>query len=125
MPVVEQIAPQFTQEDAARLAETLYGLTATARPLPSYADQNFLLDDGDIDSTGGDDFMIGDLGVDTMSGDAGGDILAGDSFGANGPLAIGMALTNLAMMLVVIGGTIGATLMRNPLKSVIGTIGNW
>ena len=45
MAVVEQIAPQFTREDAVRLAETVYGLTATARPMPSYADQNFLLDD--------------------------------------------------------------------------------
>ncbi len=45
MAIVEQIAPQFTQEDAARLAETVYGLTATARPMPSYADQNFLMED--------------------------------------------------------------------------------
>ena len=45
MPVLEQVAPQFTQEDAVRLAESVYGLTATARPLPSHLDQNFLLEE--------------------------------------------------------------------------------
>ena len=43
MSVVEQIAPQFTVEEAVGLAETVYGLTVSARPLPSYLDQNFLL----------------------------------------------------------------------------------
>ena len=45
MAVVEQIAPQFTVEEAVGLAETVYGLTASARPLPSYLDQNFLLEE--------------------------------------------------------------------------------
>ena len=38
--------------------------------------------------------------------------VAGDSFGANGPLAISMALTNLAMMLVVIGDSPGVSQLR-------------
>ena len=45
MAVVEQIAPQFTVEDAVRLAEAGYGLAVSARPLPSYLDQNFLLEE--------------------------------------------------------------------------------
>ncbi len=43
MPVVTQQAPQFTVEAAEGLARSRYGLTAAARPLPSYIDQNFLL----------------------------------------------------------------------------------
>ena len=43
MAVIEQIAPQFTQEDAVDLARTVYGLSVSAKPLPSYIDQNFLL----------------------------------------------------------------------------------
>ena len=45
MQVVEQVAPQFTVEEAAHIAETVYGLTASARPLNSHLDQNFLLED--------------------------------------------------------------------------------
>ncbi len=43
MALVEQIAPQFTVEEAVGLAEAVYGLTVSARLLPSYLDQNFLL----------------------------------------------------------------------------------
>ncbi|MBS1811555.1 MAG: aminotransferase class III-fold pyridoxal phosphate-dependent enzyme [Acidobacteria bacterium] len=35
--------PQFTAETITQLAQELYGLTATAHPLPSERDQNFLL----------------------------------------------------------------------------------
>ncbi len=45
MALVEQIAPQFTVEEAVGLAETVYGLTVSARPLPSHLDQNFLLEE--------------------------------------------------------------------------------
>ena len=43
-----QNAPRFTMEDALDLAVRLYGIRATAQPLPSERDQNFLLeaDDG-------------------------------------------------------------------------------
>ena len=36
--------PGFDTEDAVRLAQELYGLHATAAPLPSERDQNFMLD---------------------------------------------------------------------------------
>ncbi len=36
-------APAFNRDDAAQLAQTLYNLNASARPLPSERDQNFLL----------------------------------------------------------------------------------
>ncbi len=41
-------APEFTEDSAVRLARDLYGLSVTARPLPSERDQNFHLisDDG-------------------------------------------------------------------------------
>jgi len=45
MPVVEQQAPQFTADEAVGLARSLYGLTGSARSMPSYIDQNFLLED--------------------------------------------------------------------------------
>ena len=35
--------PQFSVQDAVRLARELYGLEATAVSLPSDRDQNFLL----------------------------------------------------------------------------------
>jgi Ser/Thr protein kinase RdoA (MazF antagonist) len=35
--------PHFSPEEAARLAKDLYGLQATARPLPGERDQNFKL----------------------------------------------------------------------------------
>ena len=43
-----QNAPRFTMEDALNLTLQLYGIRATAQPLPSERDQNFLLeaDDG-------------------------------------------------------------------------------
>ena len=40
-----QQAPRFPVEDAVRLASEYYGLAATASPLPSERDQNFLLRD--------------------------------------------------------------------------------
>jgi 4-aminobutyrate aminotransferase-like enzyme/Ser/Thr protein kinase RdoA (MazF antagonist) len=36
-------APRFTVEEAVRIAEELFGVRATAEPLPSERDQNFLL----------------------------------------------------------------------------------
>src|SRR5688572_24836982 len=39
-------APRFDPSDAARIARDVYGIDATARPLPSERDQNFLLTDG-------------------------------------------------------------------------------
>ncbi|MDE3136031.1 MAG: aminotransferase class III-fold pyridoxal phosphate-dependent enzyme [Acidobacteriota bacterium] len=40
---VKFLLPSFTDADAVRLAKELYGLHATARPLPSERDRNFLL----------------------------------------------------------------------------------
>jgi 4-aminobutyrate aminotransferase-like enzyme/Ser/Thr protein kinase RdoA (MazF antagonist) len=40
-------APRFTAAEAERVAEDAFGLTATAMPLPSERDQNFLLRRGD------------------------------------------------------------------------------
>ncbi|HRQ33522.1 MAG TPA: hypothetical protein PLM89_10525 [Anaerolineales bacterium] len=40
-------APMLTLEEAANLAERLYGARGTLRPLPSERDQNFLLDAGE------------------------------------------------------------------------------
>lgn len=40
-------APTLTLEEAANLAERLYGVRGTLRPLPSERDQNFLLDAGE------------------------------------------------------------------------------
>src|SRR5262249_15690697 len=39
-------APRFTPQDAVRIAADLYGLDASASPLPSERDQNFALVDG-------------------------------------------------------------------------------
>src|SRR5437660_1462115 len=36
-------APRFTADDAVRMAEQYFGVRATAEPLPSERDQNFLL----------------------------------------------------------------------------------
>ncbi|MGH7166611.1 MAG: phosphotransferase, partial [Nitrospiraceae bacterium] len=38
-----QPRPRFSEDDACTLARDLFGITATARPLPSERDQNFLL----------------------------------------------------------------------------------
>lgn len=43
MTSVVQQAPYFSIEEAVRLAKEYYGLQATAQPLPSERDQNFLL----------------------------------------------------------------------------------
>ena len=45
MTALVQKAPQFTKDDAVRIAAELYGLHATADPLPSERDQNFRLRD--------------------------------------------------------------------------------
>lgn len=41
-----QVAPQFTAEDAVRIAREHFGLGAVAKPLASHLDQNFLLHSG-------------------------------------------------------------------------------
>ena len=46
--MLEHRAPQLTLEDAVGLAEEHYGLAASARGLPSYLDQNFLLEAGGV-----------------------------------------------------------------------------
>ena len=43
MEIVFQPNPNFTSKEATRLAEELFGITASARELPSERDQNFLL----------------------------------------------------------------------------------
>ncbi len=43
MTTAVQRAPRITQDDAARIASDLYDLNASATPLPSERDQNFLL----------------------------------------------------------------------------------
>ena len=43
MSILEH-TPGFGRKDAVHLAQELYGLRATATPLPSERDQNFLLD---------------------------------------------------------------------------------
>lgn len=43
MSIIETYRPNYTPEQAQRLARTLYGITAAARPLPSERDQNFRL----------------------------------------------------------------------------------
>jgi 4-aminobutyrate aminotransferase-like enzyme/Ser/Thr protein kinase RdoA (MazF antagonist) len=46
-------APRFTVEDAVRIAEQLFGVSAAAEPLPSERDQNFLLR-----TVGGDKLLL-------------------------------------------------------------------
>ena len=46
METVAQPAPRLSQAEAVALARDLFGITATARPLPSERDQNFLLETG-------------------------------------------------------------------------------
>jgi len=48
-----QQAPRLSTADAERLARDLYGLEATARPLPSERDQNFLLTSFSVAGTSG------------------------------------------------------------------------
>lgn len=43
MPIVKPTRPHFTETEAEKIAKQLYGLTASARPLPSERDQNFYL----------------------------------------------------------------------------------
>ena len=40
---MDPMRPKFSEAEAVRLARRVYGLTATARELPSERDQNFLL----------------------------------------------------------------------------------
>ncbi len=42
-PTTTQAPPRFSEEDACALARDLFGILATAQPLPSERDQNFLL----------------------------------------------------------------------------------
>ncbi len=42
-PTTTQAPPRFSEHDARALARDLFGILATARPLPSERDQNFLL----------------------------------------------------------------------------------
>ena len=53
MPSLVQQAPHFIEGDALRIAAELYGLEATAAPLPSERDQNFHLRD-----TAGDQYVL-------------------------------------------------------------------
>jgi 4-aminobutyrate aminotransferase-like enzyme/Ser/Thr protein kinase RdoA (MazF antagonist) len=43
MDLAVTMAPRFTSQEAARIAEELYGVRAAATPLPSERDQNYLL----------------------------------------------------------------------------------
>ncbi|MBI4401702.1 MAG: aminotransferase class III-fold pyridoxal phosphate-dependent enzyme [Nitrospirae bacterium] len=46
LETITQPVPQFSENEARTLARDLFGVTATARPLPSERDQNFLLETG-------------------------------------------------------------------------------
>ena len=52
MPFLQQ-APQLSVAEAERLARDLFGVTASASPLPSERDQNFMLTSGAVSGTGG------------------------------------------------------------------------
>ena len=48
-----QQAPQLSVAEAERLARDLFGVTASASPLPSERDQNFVLTSGAVSGTVG------------------------------------------------------------------------